>query len=80
MEIISLKDIDVESRIQLLRELGYDSDGIFVLNSDGTTYIEKYLHQPVLLDKMIIVPGSALVLDDNPLSLASYIEEYGDLF
>jgi hypothetical protein len=28
---------------------------------------------------MMILPGSTVVLDDNPLSIALYIQEYGDL-
>lgn len=29
---------------------------------------------------MLILPGSLVILDDNPLSIAEYIEEHGDRF
>jgi len=78
MEVISLKKVSKESKITLLKELGYDSDGIYVLK-DGRQDIDEYVNEPVKLDNMIIVPGSALVLDDNPLSIATYFEKYGEL-
>ena len=34
METISLKQVDSESKIALLRELGFESDGEYVLNFD----------------------------------------------
>ena len=42
--------------------------------------IDKYIEEPVRLDNMIIFPGSTIILDDNPLSIISYLEEYGDVF
>jgi len=80
MELVSLKDIPRESKILLLKELGYDSDGIFVFTSAGEKVIDRYIEQPVKIDNMAIFPGSEIILDDNPLSIASYIEEYGDKF
>lgn len=80
MELLSLKDVSNESKISLLRELGFDSDGVFVLDSAGNRVLDKYINEPVRLDNMIILPGSTVILDDNSLSIASYIEEYGDVF
>lgn len=80
MELISLKNVSLNSKLLLLKELGYGSDGEFVLNSEGKKVIDKYADIPVKLDNMVILPGSEIILDDNELSIASYIEEFGDVF
>lgn len=80
MELVSLKDVSVKSKTDLLKELGYDSDGEFVIDSEGNKVIDRYIEIPIRLDNMIILPGSTIILDDNELSISSYIEEYGDVF
>ncbi|MBS3157313.1 hypothetical protein J4442_04060 [Candidatus Woesearchaeota archaeon] len=80
MEQISLKKLSKESKIALLNGLGYESDGNFVLDKSQNKIIDKYIEEPVRLDNMIIFPGSTIILDDNPLSIISYLEEYGDVF
>jgi len=79
MERLSLKEISSNSKIELLRELGYDSDGEFVLES-GKKLLDRYLDIPIKLDNMVILPGSIIILDNNELSLSKYIEEFGDVF
>jgi regulator of RNase E activity RraA len=76
MQLISLKDMTEKEKIQLLRELGYGSDGKFVLNSKGDKVKDKYVNVDITLSNMLILPGSAVIIDNNPLSIASYIEEY----
>ncbi len=78
MELISLKNISKESKTLLLKELGYDSDGEFVLNNDKTRVIDKYLEIPVRIENMVILPGSTIILDDNEISLSKYLEEFPD--
>jgi hypothetical protein len=79
MEIISLKNVSIKSKEALLKELGYKSDGVFVLQSDGKKqHLDKYTGDPVKVSNMAILPGSTIVIDDNPVSIASYLEEYGD--
>lgn len=78
-EIISIKDIPTECKIKLLEELGYSSDGTFVLDENGDKLLDKYTEEPVCLDKMAILPGSAIILDDNPLSISAYLDEFGDV-
>ena len=78
MEFISLKNVSVESKILLLKEIGYNSDGEFVLDAQGNKVIDKYIEIPVKINNMAILPGSTIILDDNELSLASYLEEKGD--
>ncbi len=79
MERLSLKEVSNNSKIGLLRELGYDSDGEFVLES-GKKLLDRYLDIPIRLDNMVILPGSIIILDNNELSLSKYIEEFGDVF
>ena len=66
-------------KIILLRELGYDSDGTFVLDKNGEKRLDKYIEEPVRIDNMAIFPGSEIILDNNPLSISSYLEDVGDV-
>ncbi|MFH1585981.1 MAG: hypothetical protein ABIB79_04395 [archaeon] len=79
MEFVSLKNISPESKILLLKELGYGSDGEFVLDSGGEKVNDRYLEVPVKIDNMVILPGSEVILDDNELSISRYLEEFGDV-
>jgi hypothetical protein len=74
MEWMSLKKFSKPKKIELLKALGYDSDGEFVLK-DGQRYMDKYLEQPIRVENMIIVHKD--ILDCNPLSLTCWIEENG---
>lgn len=80
MELISLKQVSIESKINLLKELGFNSDGEFVLDEDGEKILDKYLDIPVRVENMVILPGSTVILDDNEISLSKYLEEFGDVF
>ena len=77
MELLTLKEAPKEFKIQLLRALGLDVDeqNIYVIK-DGKQVIDQYIDKPVRFDNMAIFPGSTIVIDDNPLSIASYLEEY----
>ena len=79
-ELISIKDMPKKLKIILLKELGYDSDGGFVLDKNGKKHLDRYTSDPIKLDNMFIYPGSAMVLDNNQLSITSFLEEYGDVF
>ena len=79
MELISLKKVSKESKISLLKELGYDSDGEFILDFKGDKLKDRYLEISIKMDNMVILPGSAIILDDNELSLSKYLEEFGDV-
>jgi len=79
MELVSLKQVSPESKILLLKELGYNSDGEFVLDSKGNKVLDRYLEIPVKMENMVIFPGSEIILDDNELSVSKYLEEFGDV-
>jgi len=80
MELISLKNISVQSKVLLLKQLGYNSDGEFIYDSESKKVIDRYIDIPVRVNNMVILPGSTIILDDNELSISSYIEEFGDVF
>ncbi|MBU2053068.1 MAG: hypothetical protein KJ721_02380 [Nanoarchaeota archaeon] len=80
MESISLKQVSENSKILLLKALGYGSDGEFVLDSKGTKLLDRYLELPIRINNMVILPGSEVILDDNELSIMKYMEEFGDDF
>ena len=80
MELISLKQVSLNSKILLLKELGYTSDGDFVLDLKGERLIDKYADIPIRINNMVIFPGSTIILDNNEFSIASYLEEFGDVF
>ncbi len=79
-QLISIKDMSRDMKIALLKELGHFSDGVFVLDKEGNKHVDKYIKEPVKVENMFIYPGSVIILDNNPLSISSFLEEYGDVF
>lgn len=79
MELISLKGMTLKTKRAILKELGYDSDGEYVIDSSGEKVIDKYIDIPVKVERMVILPGSEVILDDNEFSISSYVEEYGNV-
>jgi len=80
MELISLKEVSVNSKIALLKEIGFNSDGEYALDSNGNKVLDRYIEIPVKVNNMAIFPGSTIILDNNELSLSLYLEEFGDEF
>jgi len=80
VETISLQDLSLENKEFLLKELGFASDGIYVLDSEGEKVIDNYINEPVKIDNMLILPGSTIIIDNNPLSIVSYLQEHPDVF
>lgn len=78
-QLISLRGVPRELKIELLKELCYGSDGTYVLSKNDEKHLDKYTQEPVRLDNMLILPGSTVIIDNNPLSVSSYMEEYGDV-
>jgi hypothetical protein len=77
LEILSIKTAPKEFKLELLKALGLgvDDKEIYVIK-DGKPVVDDYVNKPVRFDNMAIFPGSTVVLDDNPLSIASYIEDH----
>jgi hypothetical protein len=79
VELISLKKMSKETKLSILKELGYDSDGTFIFKAGGLQLMDPYIREPIKVDNMLILPGSTIILDNNPLSVASYFEDHGDI-
>ncbi len=74
-----MKTMPSDMKIALINELGYKTDGKFILDNEGNKINDRYLDIPVELDNMVILPGSIIILDNNEYSIAKYIEEFGDV-
>lgn len=79
LDKISIKRMSNDERIFLLKELGLGSDGIYALDEKGEKIIDEYIDQPVRIDNMLILPGSTIIIDNNPLSIAGYMGDYPDV-
>lgn len=77
VEVVSLKTMSLEARAELVRQLGYQVQGRAVLK-DGAPLLDPYIAKPVTLENMGVLPGSAILIVDNAVSLAAYFEEHGD--
>jgi hypothetical protein len=79
-DFMPIKDMPKNLKIMLLKELGYDSDGTFVLDSKGEKLLDKYqTDKPIEIDNMAIFPKCTLILRNEPLSISSFLEEFGDV-
>ncbi|MEK6928021.1 MAG: hypothetical protein AABX11_06325 [Nanoarchaeota archaeon] len=78
MELMSLNEVSVESKILLLRGLGLGGKEGLVVDAEGKKILDRYLQIPVKIDNMVIFPGSTIVLDNNELSITMYMEEFGE--
>jgi len=75
-EVVSIKDAPKEFKEQLLKELGYNSDGKYVLDKNNKKILDRYDNKPVEIDNMAILPGSTIILNDNPLNIIRYLDEF----
>ncbi|MBS3058230.1 MAG: hypothetical protein J4478_02400 [Candidatus Diapherotrites archaeon] len=80
VEHFSIKDLAKEDKVNILKALGYSSDGVFVFDKEGNKLIDRYVPDlEVTVANMVIFSGSTIILDNNPLSIAAYLEEFGDV-
>jgi hypothetical protein len=78
METVVLADMDRAQRIALLHVLNIKTDGTWLFDTTTNVQIvDRYTKKPVAFNHMMILPGSTIVLDDNPMSLILYSEEFG---
>lgn len=78
MERISISSLPREIKVKILNELGYSVDGDFVIDENGKRVRDRYIDKEVTLSNMLILPGSTIILDNNELSIAEYLEEHSD--
>jgi hypothetical protein len=78
-ELISISEMPIEVKKILLEKLEYSMEGKNILDKDKQIVKDRYTGQVVSIDNMLIFPGSAIILDDNPLSVSAYLEEFGDV-
>ena len=78
-ELFSIKDAPPEFKVALLRELGFESDGSKIFDPQGQPVKDPYLGVEVTLDRMVLMPGSTIILDDNPASIAAYLVDNPDV-
>ncbi len=76
-ELVSIREAPRAFKIEFLRQIGYDSDGEYV-TQNGERVLDIYIQKPVLVDRMVIFPGSTVVLDDNSFSIGAYLDEHPD--
>ncbi len=76
MKLISIRQAPKEFKVALVEAMGYKVEDGRILLANGENYLDPYCDTPVKIDHMIIVPGSTLILDDNPLSIAAYDQDH----
>lgn len=76
MQLLSLRTAPWEFKVALVEAMGYKVEGKQILRPSGEKYVDPYCDTPVSIDNMVILPGSTLILDDNPLSLAAYDDDH----
>lgn len=79
MEIAEWDEIPEEIQLALLDELGYRiEEG--VVYEEGKPKKDPYVDKELTLDNLAILPGNSppILLDNNPVSIACYMEDYGE--
>lgn len=79
MQVAKWEEIPKEIRLALLEELGYQvEDGIIL--EEGTPKQDPYVDTPLTLGNLSILPGHSapVLLDNNAVSMACYMEDYGE--
>lgn len=79
MQVAEWDEIPEEVRLALLEELGYQVEDGIVLE-DGEPKQDPYVDKELTLENLAMLPGNSqpVLLDNNPVSLAYYMEDYGE--
>jgi len=82
-QIESIKDVTYEQRRLFLRAFNYDVIGDYVikpLERGWVAVLDRYTGEPINIMNIAIMPSpvkdEVILLNDNPLSIASYLEEF----
>jgi hypothetical protein len=76
-KVTTLDDLTDEEKVQLLELLGEGygcTDG--KVTRYGLPYKDPYSGRPVSLAELAIMPGSTVVIGNNPISIAGYVADY----
>jgi hypothetical protein len=79
MEVAEWDEIPEEVRLALLEELGYGvEDGVIL--EEGEPKEDPYVDKELTLENLAVLPGNSppVLIDNNPVSIACYIEDYGE--
>ena len=80
LELFPLKNEPLELKVALLKQFGYETDHekVFIFKQ-GKPYLDPYSNKQVRVDMMAILPGSTIVIEDTPASIAAYMQEHREL-
>jgi hypothetical protein len=79
MEVAEWDEVPEAIRLALIEELGYHiEDGI--VYEEGEPKSDPYIEKNLEVDNLAVLPGNSppVLLDNNPVSIACYVEEYGE--
>ena len=76
---LKLLQVDNDKRIRILEKLGYkiDSEG-YLIERNKKRVICRYSDKHIHISHAAILPGSAIVINANPITLSQYFVEYGN--
>lgn len=74
MEDIQLVQLNNDERLIVLEKLGYvlDSEGYVIYKETGKRAICKYSKDIIHINNAAILPGSVIVINANPITMAEY--------
>jgi len=82
LEYVELKGLSKETKVALLNKFGFnvDKEG-FVVDANGKRVQDKYTNDAVTVENFDLLPdknGNPILITDNVLSLACYLQETED--
>lgn len=80
MAKITLLQLDNDKRLQVLEKLGYsiDNDGFVVSKKTKKEVVCKYTNEKIHINTAAILPGSHMIVNATPMSMAQYFVEQSD--
>ena len=74
MKEINLVQLDNKRRLQVLEKLGYgvNNGGYIIYNDTKKEVICKYSGVKVHINTAAVLPGSVVVINANPITMAEY--------
>jgi homoaconitase/3-isopropylmalate dehydratase large subunit len=70
----------VQFKIALVKALGLGVDNTgSILDEQGKPIVDEYVKERVTLANMAILPGSRVILVDNEVSIAGYLNAHPDI-